>query len=188
MATNLHEHRAWVLAVVEQYELPLTRYATRLLRDNDAAHDVVQHAFLQLCDAAPDELRGRVAPWLFTVCRNKAFDVLRRCGAEQRLDEAEEYNVAARAADPALHAEADELNDLLRELVDELPTAQREVIELWSQGFSYREIAAVTGRKEGHVRLLNHRGLKRLRQHERVQHLIGEAPVEVRQHASLIAK
>ena len=37
----------WVLEAVEAYELPLLRYARRLLNDFDLANDAVQHAFCQ---------------------------------------------------------------------------------------------------------------------------------------------
>ncbi|MBT6920184.1 MAG: RNA polymerase sigma factor, partial [Planctomycetaceae bacterium] len=73
----------WVLEAVEAYELPLLRYARRLLNDLDLANDAVQHAFVKLCEQSQDHLQGRVAPWLFRVCRNKAIDHLRRAGREQ---------------------------------------------------------------------------------------------------------
>ena len=62
----------WVLEAVEAYELPLLRYARRLLNDLDLANDAVQHAFVKLCEQSQEHLQGRVAPWLFRVCRNKA--------------------------------------------------------------------------------------------------------------------
>ncbi|NDH95507.1 MAG: sigma-70 family RNA polymerase sigma factor [Planctomycetia bacterium] len=68
----------WVLEAVEAYELPLLRYARRLLDDFDLANDAVQHAFVKLCEQSQQQLEGRVAPWLFRVCRNKAVDHLRR--------------------------------------------------------------------------------------------------------------
>jgi DNA-directed RNA polymerase specialized sigma24 family protein len=40
---------------------------------------------------------------------------------------------------------------------------QREALTLWSEGFAYREIAAITGRTEGNVRVVVHRALNTLR-------------------------
>ena len=71
----IDERREWVLAVLDRYEVPLVRFARRLLRDEDAARDIVQHVFLRLCDQSPSELGDRVAQWLFTVCRNRARDL-----------------------------------------------------------------------------------------------------------------
>jgi DNA-directed RNA polymerase specialized sigma24 family protein len=69
--------RQWVLAALDRYEASLVRYAVGLLGDGDSAREAVQHAFLQLCEQAPEKLRRREAPWLFRVCRNKAMDMIR---------------------------------------------------------------------------------------------------------------
>ena len=76
MATTT-ARRQWVLAALERHEAPLTRYTLRLLGEEDSAREAVQHAFLQLCEQSPEELEGREAQWLYTVCRNKALDLIR---------------------------------------------------------------------------------------------------------------
>ena len=160
---NTTSRRQWVLATVEQYELPLTRYTLRLLREPDAAREAVQHAFLQLCQRSPEELAGREAQWLFTVCRHKALDVLR---GRQRLPAASEANLAdcaGREPDPAAVAEQQDLAGRLNGLVAQLPASQREAVDLWSEGFSYRQIAHIAGHSEGNVRVLVHRAIKQLR-------------------------
>ena len=48
---NDQERRVWVLSALEEYECRLTRYAVRLVGDEDVARDAVQHAFLKMCDA-----------------------------------------------------------------------------------------------------------------------------------------
>jgi RNA polymerase sigma-70 factor (ECF subfamily) len=175
------EGHAWVLAAVDSYELPLARYARRLLGDVDLAADAVQHAFVQLCGESEASIGDRVAPWLFRVCRNRALDHLRQAGRERRLvDDAPETagalhattTGADRTADPAAVAEGRELASLLRDLLRELPQPQREAIDLWCEGLTAKEIAAVTGRTEGHVRVLTHRGLTALRSHPAVRSLL----------------
>jgi RNA polymerase sigma-70 factor (ECF subfamily) len=166
----------WVLEAVDLYELPLQRYARRLLGDFDLAADAVQHAFVKLCEESHAHLEGRVAPWLFRVCRNKALDHLRQAGRERTFedDTGGEANSAAgpaAAADPAIVAEEADMSRTLLALVRELPGPQREAIDLWCEGFTSREIAGITGRTEGHVRVLVHRGLAALRSHPLVQRL-----------------
>jgi RNA polymerase sigma-70 factor (ECF subfamily) len=178
------DRREWVLTALEQYEGRLLRYAHRLLGDLDAARDIVQFAFLRLCDARPKEVEGRLAQWLFTVCRNKSLDTLRSkggvavVGAADRSELGQDVDQLSREADPASAAEDAELHGLLLLLVETLPPSQREALDLWAEGFSYTEIAAISGRQEGHVRVLVHRGLKALREHPQVRELMSETQDE----------
>lgn len=166
----------WVLEAVDLYELPLQRYARRMLGDFDLAADAVQHAFVKLCSQSQSTLEGRVAPWLFRVCRNRAVDHLRRSGREPTLDDCDGRPAAGAtataASDPARSVEQSDLAARLRELLAELPAPQREAIDLWCEGFTHRDIAGITGRTEGHVRVLVHRGLTALRTHPLVRPLL----------------
>jgi RNA polymerase sigma factor (sigma-70 family) len=189
--TTAQKRREWVLQALDEYEGRLLRYAARLLGGNvDLARDAVQHAFVKLCEVGPvgptglTQHNGMVppggqdmqAPWLFRVCRNRALDHLRQAGRERSLGASDDeqtdkaaWRLAGREPDPANVAEAGELSGVLRELVDGLPAPQREAIDLWCEGFAYRQIAEITSRKEGHVRVLVHRGLARLREHPQVR-------------------
>jgi RNA polymerase sigma-70 factor (ECF subfamily) len=179
------ETPGWLLDAVDQYEKPLTRYARRLLGDLDLAADAVQHAFLALCGESRSRVGDRVAPWLYRVCRNRAVDHLRHAGREQSLvadsaasdhGEGASPHEDARSVDPAITVERADLASRLRELLRHLPAAQRETIDLWCEGFTYREIATISGRQEGHVRVLAHRGLTALRMHPLVRELFADAP------------
>jgi RNA polymerase sigma-70 factor (ECF subfamily) len=166
------DHRQWVLAALNEYEQRLTRYAARLLRDDEAARDVVQHVFLRLCQQRPDDLDGRVALWLFTVCRNRVIDIVRQRERTESFSGQAEARVFGSELDPSHLIERGELHQMLRRLVDELPDKQREVVGLLLQGFTHREISEITQRTEGYVRLLIHRALKRLRDHPRIRKLL----------------
>ena len=157
------EAQAWVLEAVDRFEQPLLRYARRLLGDVDLAADTVQHSFMKLCGESRERVQARIAPWLFRVCRNRALDHLRRAGRERTLDDSVSHpratDPADRTPDPAAAAETSDLASRLRMLLADLPAAQRETIDLWCEGFTYREIAEIAGRTEGNVRVLAHRGL-----------------------------
>ena len=170
--TAAGDRREWVLSVLEAYETRLTRYAARLLADEDGARDVVQQVFLKLCDQQPDELRERVGPWLFTVCRNRALDVLRGRSALASADLDGAKGAEGSEPDPADTAELRDLHACLAAALADLPAAQREVVDLWTEGFTHREMAEITGRKEGHIRVLVHRALKSLREHPVAQELM----------------
>jgi RNA polymerase sigma factor (sigma-70 family) len=180
------DRREWVLAALDQFERRLLRYAQGLIGDLDEARDVVQFVFLRLCDQSPDEIGDRLAQWLYTVCRNRALDVLRTRasanGGAKRLAAAcgsingaswAPIEAQSRDKNPADSAEQSELHSLLRLLVEALPANQREAIDLWADGFSYVEISRIIDKQEGHVRVLVHRGLKTLREHPQVRAVMG---------------
>jgi len=174
------QRRQWVLAALERYEAPLLRYARRLVGDDDAARDVVQHTFLRLCDRPPDSLGDRVGPWLYTVCRNRAVDWLRCQHRSPGLGENDGLQGTSREMDPAVAVEQRDLYCRLNEVVAQLPLSQREAIALWVEGCTYREIAAILNTSEGNVRVLVHRGLKAVRQHPVTQRLL--EPSERKDH------
>ncbi len=158
------EHDEWVGCAVARFEGPLLLYASRLLRDQEAARDVVQETFLKLCAAERPAVEDHLAEWLFTVCRNRALDVLRK---EQRMSQLREEQVhRCLSTDPApLDAiERQELGRRVLELLENLPINQREVIRLkFQNGFSYQEISRISGHSISNVGYLIHAGIKTLR-------------------------
>jgi RNA polymerase sigma-70 factor (ECF subfamily) len=172
-ARAVSEH--WVLGAVERYEGPLTLYATRLLGDPERARDVVQDAFLKLCRQEPGEIEGRLAEWLFTVCRNRALDVLRKERRMNPLNDAVAESQPAAGPDPADVLEHREAAHAALALLETLPPNQREVIRLkFQNGFSYREISRISGHSVSNVGFLIHTGLKTLRT-RMAGHLAAEA-------------
>lgn len=70
--------RDWVNAAMREHEAALLRYAARITGDADLARDVAQDVFLRLCGEDPATLNGRLRPWLYTVCRNRAIELRRK--------------------------------------------------------------------------------------------------------------
>ena len=160
--------KRWIRSALDRHERPLVRYATRITGDVEQARDVVQDVFLRLCRADRATLDGHLAPWLYTVCRNRALDVQRHNGRMRLMAdasvEATPDTTTARSPDQArAPREPDEISGLLRAL-DALPKRQQEVIRLKFQaGLSYRDIGDVVGSSAGNVGVLIHTGLKALR-------------------------
>jgi len=153
-------HEDWITEAVERYGRPLTQYARGLLGDADRARDVVQDTFIRLCDQRRERVDSRLAPWLFTVCRNRAMDVLRK---ERRMTPLTESIDATLAADPP-GAPPEAAAGTVAEALGRLPANQREVIRLkFLHEMSYREISKLTGLSESHVGVLIHNGIKALR-------------------------
>ena len=156
--------RQWVLAVLDRYEALLVRYAARLLGDGDSAREAVQHAFLQLCERSAEKFQiGREAPGSFGSAATRAFDLIRQRQRQTGDSEADLAALVGREPDPADLAERHDLCGELARQVAQLPSSQREAIDLWCEGFSYREISQIAGQSEGNVRVLVHRAIKQLR-------------------------
>jgi RNA polymerase sigma-70 factor (ECF subfamily) len=148
-----------------EFESPLIGYAVTLLHDLDRARDVVQDTFIRLCQQEPEKVRTHLKTWLYTVCRNRALDVLRKEKRVQPLDEIRWQRVAGADLQPDEKAQQDERMAEINRLLDKLSANQREVILLkFQQGLSYQEIVEVTGLGLGNVGFLLHAGLKRLRE------------------------
>lgn len=155
---------AWVREAVSRYEGPLSLYARRLLNDAEAARDVVQDVFLRLCAQSRADVDGHLAEWLFTVCRNRALDVLRKEHRMTRLHDDHVERCLSPAPGPQDVAERRDLGTRALELLDTLPPNQREVIRLkFQNGFSYQEISRISGHSVSNVGYLIHAGIKTLR-------------------------
>ncbi|HUF62346.1 MAG TPA: sigma-70 family RNA polymerase sigma factor [Verrucomicrobiales bacterium] len=147
-----------------QFEKPLVGYAMTIVHNLETARDVVQDTFLRLHEQNPATVRESLKAWLFTVCRNRALDVLRKQKREAAVEPDFLQSVPDDCADPAEAAERQETHARVLELLDRLSPNQREVIRLrFQNGLSYREISEVTSLSVSNVGFLMHTGLKRLR-------------------------
>jgi len=153
-----------MLAVLRRYEGPLVRYAARITGDADRGRDVAQETFLRLWKSAGSVDAERLGQWLFTVCRNRAVDVLRKEGRMTRLSEKAAESAPSGEPGPAELAERHETADAAMRALRALPANQQEVIRLrLGEGFSYRQIAAITKLSVSNVGFLIHTALKRIR-------------------------
>ncbi|MEL7497504.1 MAG: sigma-70 family RNA polymerase sigma factor [Planctomycetota bacterium] len=169
------EQERWVESAIETYESPLLRYAKHFVGDIETARDVVQDTFLQLCRNPNEELRSRLAQWLYTVCRNRAIDVIRK---EKRMKRAADQGstssepMANAITDPAdqrpgprdVAEQAEDATGLMKQ-IGQLPDRQQEVLRLkFHGGLSYKEIAQVMGLTSTNVGFILHTAISKLRQ------------------------
>ena len=153
----------WIVGALNRHEKRLVRYATWILGDVELARDVVQETFLRLCKERPARVGNHLAQWLFTVCRNLAFDIRKK---ETRMSPLTDPDtIPAIPARPAAAIEHEELLARALRLMETLPTNQREVLRLKFQcDLSYKEISAVTKLSVTNVGFLIHTAIKTLRQ------------------------
>ena len=173
-------HKEFLLDALDRFERPLTAYAKRLLAgDEHAARDIVQHTFLQLCKQPPQTVANKLAPWLYTVCRNRILDELKSNSRQSTSSLTGFDTIDANAFDPAKQFEVDEFLQNLRKLFQGLPQPECEVIELWSHGLDATEIADILKKNQGSVRVNLHRAIKRLKQHPEIANWLERATGQV---------
>lgn len=164
---NARPPNDWVARRFTALEGPLVRYVRRLLQGNDeVARDVVQEAFVKLCQQAWPEIESNATAWLYKTCRHQAIDFSRREGrmnAIQSQTEVSELHDRSRNR-PDDHASDGEQVNRIRAEMNELPTRQQEILRLRLQdGLSYKQIAEVTGLTVSNVGFLLHQAVNKLR-------------------------
>ncbi|HAZ64295.1 MAG TPA: hypothetical protein DCZ72_11890 [Armatimonadetes bacterium] len=158
--------RAAQQRLFELFQPGLYHYMLRLSRDPNRAADLTQEAFvrafLSLSTLREDRaLRG----WLYRLARNLFRDAYAR-KTEVHGQEATLLATADEAPGPAAQLEQTELRAAVLRAVDNLPRAQREVIELYHlQGLDLAETAQALGLREGTVKSRLARGRATLRRH-----------------------
>ena len=165
--TDTHERAgSWIEDTVRAHQAPLVRYATRLVGgDVERARDIVQDTFVRLVEQPPERVNGHVVEWLYTVCRNRTRDILRKEGRVRRFGEGEIETVRAVDLRPGRELEVEERRATMLDLIETLPANQQEVIRLkFQNGFSYKEISRITALSVSNVGFLIHTAVKKLRQ------------------------
>ncbi|MBK1835580.1 RNA polymerase sigma factor [Roseibacillus ishigakijimensis] len=154
----------FVADALAKYESSLIGYAAGIVRDQERARDVVQDTFIRLYKQDIEKVRKGLKTWLYTVCRNRALDVLRKEGRAIVTDEEGFARCEAEGLSPRALTDWDERFRMVLDCLDKLSDNQQEVLRLkFQQGMSYKEISAVTGLTTGNVGFLIHTGLKRMR-------------------------
>ena len=140
--------------------------AIQLLGRHEDAADVVQDSLRKLVHSGQyDAHRGPKRPWFLKVVRNGALDVLRKRKPEDKeaLTQLEDIDPS-----PAEAAEQNELKTIIRQQLEGMDVAQREIVLLRDfHDLSYAEIAEVMEIRAGTVMSRLHRARKELRQRMR---------------------
>jgi len=136
-------------------------YVRSIVHDHHEAEDITQHVFAKLLTVI-GKYQERDVPffaWMLRVARNVAVDHVRR----QRLVPVEEVRATEGFGTSAASAAPGCSNDLL-DALSTLPKPQRDVLVLRHVvGLSPTEIAERTGKTEGSIHGLHHRGRQALK-------------------------
>ena len=153
-----------------RYAPSATALAMRVVRQPHLAEEIVQEAFMALWrnPAAYDDARGSVKSWLMGMVHHRAVDTVRREESHRRRAEKTAHQVMELGSD---HADdvveqigLPEERRRVRAALDELPEAQREVLErMYFDGMSQSQIAEATGLPLGTVKSRTFLGMRHLR-------------------------
>lgn len=144
------------------------RFVLKHIKDTDRASDVVQDVFLKMWEKV-DAIRFDTAKsYLFTTAHHTLVDEIRKMQVHQRFVDAQptenDYNESAYS----------DMYDVLNKAMENLPTDQKSVLMLRDyEGYSYEEIAEITGLSESQVKVYIFRARTFLKKYlVRIEHLI----------------
>jgi RNA polymerase sigma-70 factor (ECF subfamily) len=140
-------------ALYDRYAGMLSSVLNRILRDNQAAEEILQDIFYQLWRTAAqfDRSRGSLPGWLMVIGRNRAISLLRRRNPSQGEELLEKtvtlpFNLESTVAQ-------EQLLGRVKGALEGLPKEQRAAVELaYFEGMTHSEIARRTGDPLGTVK------------------------------------
>ena len=145
--------------------------ALRIVRQRDAAEDVLQEAFMSIWRGATN-YRASLSPpmaWLGLIVRSRALDALRKRTSDRAdlmndLDDEMSQTVEADSPNPMDMADASEQAFALHQCLGKLDHKQREVVSLaYLRDQSHGELAEQLQLPLGTVKTWIRRGLEQLR-------------------------
>ena len=149
---------------------PMLAVARRILRDDAAAHDCVQEAFLSAYrNLEGFEPRASLGAWLHRITVNACLMRMRKhkrlseTSIDELLPSFNDYGVRVgepnvEIRDPESELEIKRVRDFVRDRIDELPDGYRIVLLLRDiEGYSTREAAEAIGVAEGALKVRLHR-------------------------------
>jgi RNA polymerase sigma-70 factor, ECF subfamily len=131
----------------------------------DDARDLTQEVFLKAWRALPQYKKTRTPflGWLFTISHNRVIDYYRTKKDHAYLNN--DIDLQAGEPSPEKLLEEQFTRQAVRKAILHLPQDQQQVILMsFIEGFEYPEIAAALYKSEGHIRVIMHRALKKMRE------------------------
>ena len=125
----------------ERHNARVYRYCVKLLRDHAAAEDISQAMWERVIDRAGEARAVRNVPgFLLRIARNLALDHLKHRKVVSSLDATDTRRTISN--------ELPEREQIVIDCMEALPLASRELLILhYYSGYSFEEIAAMTGKK-----------------------------------------
>jgi RNA polymerase sigma-70 factor (ECF subfamily) len=140
------------------------RFALRIAGNQFDAEDIIQEVMVKLWRKKEQLMTvDNKEAWCMTVTRNMAID-WKRSKIKRFSELSDHTHITDKEATPAQSLEQSELSKMVRSCIDQLPDQQREIIHLRDiEGYSYKEIAAMTGKTVDQIKVQIYRGRQKLK-------------------------
>ncbi len=143
---------------VSDFSDAVYRFLLKKTKDDDTARDLVQETYEKLWINKDKVNSEKAKSYIFTTAYHSFIDLVRRNKKFIDIDNTQKNEHS--------HSEQySDLHEILNLAIDKLPDVQKSVILLRDyEGYSYLEIAEITGLTESQVKVYIYRGRKFLKQ------------------------
>lgn len=142
---------------VDDWSDSIYRFILKNVRDTDLSKDLVQDTFEKFWLKREDVDAEKVKSYLFTMAYHLVIDHTRRQKFKGEFNEI--------TSTPSYSPDYNNAQEVLEQLVNELPEIQKAVIMLRDyEGYSYQEIAEITSLNESQVKVYIFRARKYLKE------------------------
>ncbi len=171
VAVGLDQDSASFQKLFERFSRKIFALGMKLTRNEQLANDLVQEAMLKVWQKAPlyDLDRGTAQSWIFTLARNRCFDMLRKQKRQpQTVVNSDDIWPNEADFEPGFVNEEEGTQAVeiaqVERFYDDLPLAQKEVIEqIYIYDLTHEEAAAVLRIPLGTLKSRLRLGLSKLR-------------------------
>ena len=140
--------------------------ALRILRNKEAAEEVLQESYFKVWEKAGDFNPALASPltWMAAIVRNRCIDEIRRKVPKAVSDETALDNLASDDEHPVAGLERQEDVRRLLRCLDGLEPEKKQMVRLaYLDGMSREDLATKFGRPEGTIKTWLHRSLAQLK-------------------------
>jgi RNA polymerase sigma-70 factor (ECF subfamily) len=139
--------------LIKRHQQRLFSFIYSKVQDRDITEDVFQDTFIKVIKTLKKgnyNEEGKFLPWVMRISHNLVIDHFRKNNRMPKFNNTDEFDIFSVLGDGNLNAEKkiiqEQIHDDVRELVNELPDEQKEVLIMrMYKDMSFKEISENTG-------------------------------------------
>lgn len=132
---------------IDEYSDAVFRFILKNIKDEDKARDIIQDTFEKLWIKRKNVDLKKVKSYIFTTAYHTMIDMIRK---EKKISDVDAKEIAIESN----AGQYSDLQEVLHEAIDKLPSDQKSVLLLRDyEGYAYKEIAEITNLSESQVKV-----------------------------------